>query len=247
MTENNKAIREHGVRMSIWMNDCVYIMVVLLILTVDFLTSKITVDALFSNTAEKINLLVTASICLVLDIIPLGFTQGITYLKYKTRKKVNVLLFIAGFGVVLFTIIFLAVERCMSARLLFLDDTFLADATEIVDSAEPYQIIMVIILTMVNIGTTLFGIFISLDRYETQLKIDKAVCIEEIADLEAAILELNKESTKEDSIEKVKRDKECLEKIIDEMGCEAKKISRLKIALHFDPDTVSKASETDEN
>lgn len=232
--------RQYGISPSVYQHPIIYAIIVIGILLIDYFTSKITIDGIFSNSEESVNLLVTISICLVLDVIPLGVTRTLTELCVRKRKSVVTAITIAGFSVVLVTILFLGIERCISASLLFGDDINFNSIKTANNEVQPYQIIIVLILTLVNIGTTLFGILITIERAKVQLQIDHALNCEDLADYKAALIELEQPSQLADNL-KAERDAVCEE--IDRIADEAIQKARLEISLSFDPRTVTLATE----
>ncbi len=236
--------RQYGISPSVYQHPIIYAIIVIGILLIDFCTSKITVDGIFSNSEESINLLVTISICLVLDVIPLGLTRTLTELCVSKRKRMVTAITIAGFAVVLVTILFLGIERCISTSLLFGDEiaTNLNSPHTENNDVKPFQIIIVLILTLVNVGTTLFGIIITIERAKLKSQIDHAYNCEDLAEYKADLIRLEQPSLLVDNL-KAERDAVCEE--IDRIADEAIQRAKLEIALSFDPRTVSHATEED--
>lgn len=239
--------RQYGISPSVYQHPIIYTFIVIGILLIDYFTSKITIDGIFFNSEESVNLLVTISICLVLDVVPLGVTRSLTELCVRKRKSVVTAITIAGFSVVLVTILFLGIERCVSASLLFGDDINFNSTSPVFKTAnndvQPYQIIIVLILTLVNIGTTLLGILITIERAKVQLQIDHALNCEDLADYKAALIELEQPSHLMANL-KAERDAVCEE--IDRIADEATQKAMLEISLLFDPRTVTLATENTE-
>ena len=237
--------RKYQISASVYQNPIIYGVIILFVLLIDFFTTRITVDGLFSSSTQNVNLLVTISICIILDVLPLGMTKSLEEISDKHRRRVGLCVMAAGFSVVFVTIIFMGIERCLSAGLLFGDEV-LTDfsAVEISSEPEAYQIIIVIVLTLVNVGTSLFGVLITLERSKVQKKINYALNCEELEDCKAELVRLQQPSR---YLDELNAEFEALNKTIDSIAEEAAARAELLIALSFDPRTVSKASNMKED
>lgn len=237
---------KYGIKAGIFQNPFAYGIAILVILAIDFFTSKITIDGIFSSSEENLNLLITISLCIVLDVIPTGFAASLNDLKIKTRKSIAFGLMIAGFTVVLITLIFMGIERCLTADLLF-GNAVLTDINSFSENSaepKPYQLVIVIILTLVNLGTSVFSVLITLHRSEVQTQIDHALNCEALADCRAALFEL--EQPCPFLYENLEKEYHTLVQEIKLIAEEAKAASELEIALNFDARTVTNASRIEE-
>lgn len=232
--------RRHNIRTNMYQNTFVYIVFILGLFLIDFATSRLSVDALFSSSALFTNILICLSVCVVFDLTPIGFTPVFVELSTKKIQHLRFGLSIAGFSTVLISLLLFGVLRALTSDLLFDDTALLTDADLATsEGSTAYQTVLILILTLVNVSTSIFSVLLTIERSITDKKIKHAKNCEELDDCYAALAELQQPSTR----------LACLESEFAAVAAEIDRITEaaiakaeLEIALSMNPRAVSTAS-----
>ena len=191
--------QRYGIRKLLYLNPFIYAVLIMVIFAIDFLTSKLFFDLMFSDTDEYMNLLVTASVCVVIDVVPIVLSDVLADVTGKVGRRISLSLMLSGFAVVLVSVIILGFIRIQNVDLLFGNDPDSFVASE--QTGAPFQSFVAVLLTLINISTTIFGILMTLHRAKVQRQIDHAKNCEALADYKAAIIELAKPDNSLETLE----------------------------------------------
>jgi hypothetical protein len=229
--------QRYGIRKLLYLNPFIYAVLIMVIFAIDFLTSKLFFDLMFSDTDEYMNLLVTASVCVVIDVVPIVLSDVLADVTGKVGRRISLSLMLSGFAVVLVSVIILGFIRIQNVDLLFGNDPDSFVASE--QTGAPFQSFVAVLLTLINIATTIFGILMTLHRAKVQRQIDHAKNCEALADYKAAIIELAKP---DNSLETLEAEYASISAEIDRIAEEGKVKASLEIALLIDPRAVTRAT-----
>lgn len=236
--------RKYNINASFYQNTFVYLVFVLGLFLIDFATSRLSIDALFSSSALSTNILICLSVCVVFDLTPIGFTPVFMELSQKKLQRLRFVLSIAGFSTVLISLLLFGVLRALTSDLLFDDTALIIDADLAAsEGSTAYQTILIMILTLVNISTSLFSVLLTIERSIIRKKIEYAKNCEELDDCYAALAELQQPSTRVACLES---EYAAVAAEIDRITEAAISQSKLAIALNMNPRAVSVASKIEE-
>ena len=79
--------QRYGIRKLLYLNPFIYAVLIMVIFAIDFLTSKLFFDLMFSDTDEYMNLLVTASVCVVIDVVPIVLSDVLLFPQINLAKN----------------------------------------------------------------------------------------------------------------------------------------------------------------
>ena len=128
--------RKYNINASFYQNTFVYLVFVLGLFLIDFATSRLSIDALFSSSALSTNILICLSVCVVFDLTPIGFTPVFMELSQKKLQRLRFVLSIAGFSTVLISLLLFGVLRALTSDLLFDDTALIIDADLATENAQ---------------------------------------------------------------------------------------------------------------
>ncbi len=152
--------RRYGVTVPFYQSTFAYLIIFAAILVIDAYTLFKNIDLSFPDNAENMSKVITASVCLVIDIVPIVVTD---VLRISARGK-RALPWI-GMGLIACVIGFLMVQRIFSSDEMFaaasINDSLLDTEAS---HAQPYQVMINILLGVIPLITTIFGIIYTLRR-----------------------------------------------------------------------------------
>lgn len=197
MTKTDKALyRHYNINAPFYQSPFVFAMICICIVLIDFFTSRISIDAAFSNDSELMTNIIAISIVIALDVTPIGVINAMMFtIKKKTVKKVLIISIITGIVAVFSILILLCATRLSSSELMFGVEDVSSSISDINTGVsdggiQPYQIMLIFIITVVNISTTVFGIVVSIHRCQISKQINLAQNSEELDDMKTAAFEL---------------------------------------------------------
>lgn len=152
--------RRYGLEVPFYQNGVFYTFIFLLILAIDAVTLFNSIDLCFSNNSQIMSYIVTGSVCLVIDIIPLIIVD-VLHITAKGRKIIPWI----GMGVIFTVIAFLIFQRVISSDAMFtVEEVTSKYDTSFSTKAEPYQVVMSIIVGIIPVATSVFGVVYTIRR-----------------------------------------------------------------------------------
>lgn len=160
--------RRYGLEIPFYQSRIFYFFIFLLILAIDAVTLFNSIDLCFSNNSRIMSYVVTCSVCLVIDIIPLIIVDALC-ISAKGRKIIPWI----AMGIIFSVIAILLCQRILSSDKMFGTETI--DSiykTSFSSKAEPYQKIMNVVVGLIPVATSVFGIVFTIRRNAMQKKMN---------------------------------------------------------------------------
>lgn len=168
--------RRYGLEVPFYQSSAFYLFIFVAILVIDAVMLFNSIDLCFNNNSSVMSYIVTTSVCLVIDIMPLIIVDALHITA--TGKKI---LPWCAMGVIFAVIAVLLYQRIISSDTMFA--TSLIDGSDIegmikfsrqaeADGAEPYQKVMNLTIGVIPIASTLFGIVFTIRRNIFRRKIN---------------------------------------------------------------------------
>lgn len=167
-----KDYRRYGLEIPFYQSGAFYLLIFVAILVIDAITLFNSIDLCFNNNSAVMSYIVTSSVCLVIDIMPLIIVDALHITA--TGKKI---LPWCAMGVIFAVISVLLYQRIISSEAMF--GTVSIDSSTVINAsgtkshgAELYQKIMNTVVGLIPVATTLFGIVFTIRRNSFNKKIN---------------------------------------------------------------------------